>query len=193
MDFNGDKNVTNISDQFMMGPSLLVNPVYEYKARERQVYLPAGTNWYDFYTGNYFEGGKTISASAPLATIPLFVKEGAIIPVGPDIQYVNQIPDSSLTLFVYAGKDGSFGLYEDESTNYNYEKGAFSIIPITYDDKTGTLTIGKRNGSFNGMLNERSFRIVLVSKDKPMAFDPDVKTGEVIKYKGEAVSVQIRK
>jgi alpha-D-xyloside xylohydrolase len=193
MDFNGDKNVTNINDQFMMGPSFLVNPVYEHKARTRQVYLPAGTGWYDFYSGNYSEGGNTISAPAPLERMPLFVREGSIIPVGPDIQYVNQIPDSSLTLYVYAGKNGSFDLYEDENTNYNYEKGAFSITPITYDDQTGTVTIGKRKGSFNGMLNERSFRIVLVSKDKPMAFDADVNSGDVLRYKGEAVSMQIKK
>jgi alpha-D-xyloside xylohydrolase len=193
MDFNGDKNVTNINDQFMMGPSFLVSPVYEHKARTRQVYLPAGTGWYDFYSGSYSEGGNTITATAPLERMPLFVREGSIIPVGPDIQYVNQIPDSSLTLYVYAGKNGTFELYEDENTNYNYEKGAFSITPITYDDQSGTVTIGKRKGSFNGMLNERSFRIVLVSKDKPLAFDPDVKSGDVLRYKGEAVSMKIKK
>jgi alpha-D-xyloside xylohydrolase len=193
MDFNGDKNVTNINDQFMMGPSLLINPVYEYKARERQVYLPSGTGWYDMYSGNYFEGGKSIAAMAPLATTPVFVKEGSILPVGPEIQYVNQIPDSSLTLFVYAGKDGSFELYEDESTNYNYEQGAFTKTPISYDEKSGMLSIGKRNGSFKGMLDARTFRVIYVTKDKPLAFDPDIKTAEVVRYNGEPVQVQMRK
>jgi alpha-D-xyloside xylohydrolase len=193
MDFNGDKNVTNINDQFMMGPSLLVNPVYEYKARERNVYLPSAVNWYDLYSGNYFEGGKMIRAMAPLATIPVFVKEGSILPVGPEIQYVNQIPDSSLTLFVYAGKDGQFELYEDESTNYKYEQGAFTKIPFSYDEKSGMLNIGKRKGSFQGMLDARTFRIVYVTKEKPLAFDPDAKTAEVVRYNGEPVQLQLRK
>jgi alpha-D-xyloside xylohydrolase len=193
MDFNGDKSVTNINDQFMMGPSLLVNPVCEYKARERNVYLPSAVNWYDLYSGNYFEGGNMINAKAPYETIPVFVKEGSILPVGPEIQYVNQIPDSSLTLFVYGGKDGQFELYEDESTNYNYEQGAFTKIPFSYDEKTGMLSIGKRKGSFKGMLEDRSFRIVFVSKDKPAAFDPAAKTTEVVRYKGDLVQVQLRK
>jgi alpha-D-xyloside xylohydrolase len=131
---------------------LLINPVYTYKATSRQVYLPAGQGWYDLYSGKYTAGGKAITADAPYERMPVFVKAGSIVPTGPDVQYTDEKPADVITLFVYAGKDGSFNLYEDEGTNYNYEQGKYSIIPITYNDQTKTLAIGKRQGSFTGML-----------------------------------------
>ncbi len=123
MDFGSDLNVESIGDQYMFGPSLLVAPVYKYKARTREVYLPASCGWYDLYTGKYFTGGQKIDADAPYERMPLFVKEGSIIPVGPDIQYVDEKPADPLTLLVYTGRDCVFTLYEDEGINYNYEHG----------------------------------------------------------------------
>jgi alpha-D-xyloside xylohydrolase len=193
MDFGSDKNVLNINDQFMAGPSLLVNPVCKNKATERQVYLPSTCNWYDLNTGKYFVGGKTITAKAPLSTIPVFVKEGSILPAGPEVQYTNEKPDSVLTLFVYRGQDASFDLYEDESINYNYEGGAFTTIPVSYNEKTGTLSIGKRQGSFKGMLESRTFRIVSIDKNTAAAFSNEAKTAEVVQYNGQPVEVQLQK
>jgi alpha-D-xyloside xylohydrolase len=193
MDFGKDKNVLNINDQFMAGPSLLINPVCEYKARERQVYLPSTTNWYDLYTGKYYEGGRALNVKAALGTIPVFVKEGSILPVGPEIQYTNEKPDSNLTLYIYAGKNVNFDLYEDESINYNYEHGAFTVTPLSYDEKTGMLSIGKRKGSFEGMLKERTFRIVYVDKNTAVAFNPKMQTTSMLRYNGEPIHIQLRK
>ena len=100
------------------------------------MYLPAGQGWYDLYSGKYFDGGQTINADAPYERMPVFVKEGSIIPTGPDIQYTNEKPADIITLFVYTGKDASFNLYEDEDTNYNYEQGKYAIIPITYNEQS---------------------------------------------------------
>jgi len=171
MDFGDDKNVLNIGDQFMFGPALLVNPVTEYKARTRKVYLPAGTGWYDMKSGQHYKGARTIQADAPYMDIPIYVKEGSIIPFGPDIQYSEEKPADPIRLFVYTGSGGSFTLYEDENVNYNYEKGAFTMIPFKYDEKDRSLTIGTRQGGFPGMLEERTFEIVWVDKDDPVELD----------------------
>ena len=154
------------------------------------MYLPAQTGWYDFYTGKYFGGGQPINAAAPYERIPLFVKEGSIIPVGPEIQYTGEKPADPITLYVYTGKDGEFTLYEDEGTNNNFEKGAYSLVPFRYNDKTKTLTIGERKGSFNGMLQKRTFRIVWAGKQKPVSFDPDA-TGTAVTYEGKTVSIKM--
>jgi alpha-D-xyloside xylohydrolase len=169
MDFAADKAVENIGDQFMFGPSLLVNPVYEYKARSRWVYLPANTGWYNFYTGAYQAGGQRINAEANYEQIPLYVKEGSIIPVGPDLQYTGEKPTDPITLYVYTGKDAAFTLYEDEGTNYNYEKGFYTNIPITWNEAGKTLTIGKRTGNYAGMLNKRTFNIIWISRTNALS------------------------
>ena len=189
MDFPSDKNVTDLSDQWMFGPALMPCPVYEYKARSRSVYFPEG-GWYDFYTGEYISGGKRTEVSAPYERMPLYVKEGSIIPMGPAMQWSDEKPADDILLAVYAGKDASFTLYEDEGVNYNYEKGKYATIPITWDDKTRTLTIGERKGDFDGMLSARKFRIVVTDPSNPNAFDPDFK-GKEISYSGEKVSVII--
>ena len=191
MDFNGDNEVKNIGDQFMFGPSLLVNPVYIYKATNRSLYLPAGQGWYDLYTGKYSEGGKQIIADAPYQQIPVYVKEGSIIPTGPELQYTDEKPADPITLFVYTGKDASFTLYEDENLNYNYEKGAFAQIVFTYDQETGTLTIGERQGSFNGMLKKRTFHIKVISKEKPSGMKFDIPADKTITYSGKTVKVRL--
>lgn len=191
MDFGYDKNVLNISDQFMFGPSLLINPVTEYKARQRKVYLPAGYGWYDFHTGKFFDGGQTIIANAPYEDLPIFVKEGSIIPFGPEIQYSDEKPANPIRLYIYTGKDASFTLYEDENINYNYEKGLYSTIEFIYKESDKTLTIEKRSGSFPGMLKNRIFEIVYVSKEKPEIIDfqkdPDFK----VNYNGKKVIIKL--
>ena len=189
MDFTADTNVNNISDQFMFGPSIMACPVYEYGARSREVYLPNTCGWYDFYTGKYMESGKQI-VDAPYERMPLYVCEGAIIPYGPDMQYSDEKPAENITLYIYQGKDGEFTLYEDENVNYNYEKGAYAMIPFTYNDNEGTLTIGDRLGEFPGMLKERTFNVVVVSKDKPQAFNLKAK-GQVVKYDGTKQVVKL--
>ena len=189
MDFTADANVNNISDQYMFGPAIMVCPVYEYGARSREVYFPNTSGWYDFYTGKYMEGGKQ-NVAAPYERIPLYVREGAIVPYGPDMQYSDEKQAEEITLFVYQGKDGEFTLYEDENVNYNYEKGAYAMIPMTYNDAEGTLTIGERKGEFPGMLKERTFKVVVVNKDKAQPFDLKAK-GQLVKYNGTEQVVKL--
>jgi alpha-D-xyloside xylohydrolase len=192
MDFGSDINVESIGDQYMFGPSLLVAPVYRYKARTREVYLPASCGWYNLYTGKYFSGGQKIEADAPYERIPLFVKEGSIIPAGPDIQYIDEKPADPLTLWVYTGRDCAFTLYEDEGVNYNYEKGACSTIKFSFGNETGELTIGERKGEFNGMLKERTFNIIWVSKEAPVKFEADAKPDMTVKYDGKQTIIKLK-
>ena len=130
--------------------------------RRSEVYLPAGTQWYDFWTNARFKGGQTIEKETTLATIPLYVRAGSILPLGPDVQYATEKPWDDLEIRVYPGADGEFTLYEDEFDNYNYEKGVYTTIPFRWDDRTRTLTIGERKGNYPGMLQQRRFRIALV-------------------------------
>lgn len=190
LDFNADPATHNIADQFLFGPSLLVSPVTDYRARSRKLYLPAGTGWYDFYTGQYQAGGQSLTADAPLERLPLYVREGAILPVGPAVQYVAEKPADPVTLYVYTGKNGEFSLYEDEGTTYDYEKGAFASIPLRYDEQAKTLTIGARQGTYPRMLAERTFNIVWVGKNRPIAWNPDAAPTQTVRYTGAALSVK---
>jgi len=192
MDFPADENVTDIADQYMFGPSLLVNPVTEYQARSREVYLPSSHGWYDLQSGNYFPGGQRINAAAPLERMPVFVREGSIIPAGPDMQYSNEKPADPLTLYIYTGRDADFILYEDEGINYNYEQGLYSKIPFRYDDKAGVLTIGARQGSFGNMLQQRTFEIVWVKRDKPVGMGPVARPDQVVRYTGEQIIIPMK-
>ena len=126
------------------------------------VYLPAGAMWYDYWTGRRYNGGQTLTANAPISHSPLYIKAGSILPLGPDVQYANENHYDNLDIVVYPGADASFTLYEDEGDNYNYEKGIYSTIPLTWNDKTKTLTIGKRKGTFPGMLQTRTFRVKVI-------------------------------
>src|SRR5260370_5151899 len=191
MDFRTDATAREIGDQYMFGPALLINPVTTYKARSRSVYLPKAAVWYDFWTGAPFGGGQTIDAPAPYESLPVFARAGSIVPFGPELQYTAEKPADPIILYIYAGADGAFSLYEDEGLNYNYEKGAFTRIPIKWSDATRTLTIGKREGSFPGMLSQRTFEIVLVSKNKPVGFSFTPKADRSVRYNGEAVKVQL--
>jgi alpha-D-xyloside xylohydrolase len=191
MDFGYDEKVLNIGDQYMFGPALLINPVTEYKTRKRTIYLPEGTDWYELKSGKYLEGGQKIIADAPYTDIPVYVKEGSIIPLGPEIQYSTEKPADPLILYVYTGDDANFELYEDENVNYNYEKGTFSIIPFKYDEKTHTLTIGKRKGEFPGIFKERTIHVTWVSKDRNVKLNFNIKPDKILKYDGTEKSVKM--
>jgi alpha-D-xyloside xylohydrolase len=189
MDFTNDAGVLNIGDQYMFGNSVMVAPVYTYQARSREVYFPASCGWYDLYTGKYIDGGQKLAVDAPYERIPLFVREGSILPFGPEIQYTAEKKADVITLFVYTGKNAEFTLYEDEGINYNYEKGKYSTIKIGYNEEIGELTIGAISGSFEGMLQTRKFNIVWVSKDKPVSFDLSKNPGNPVLYEGKELIV----
>ena len=192
MDFPQDTIAREISDEYMFGPAFLVAPVTTYQARNRSVYLPQdAAGWYDFWTGAHIDGGKALDAPAPFDSMPLFIRAGAIIPFGPEIQYTSEKPSDPITLYVYAGTDGAFTLYEDDGVSYEYEGGAFARIPMHWDDATKTLTIGKREGKFTGMLRHRTFNVVLVTKDKPAGFSFKPKPDKSVSYQGKAVKVRL--
>lgn len=191
MDFNGDKEVENIGNQWMFGPALMACPVGYYKARNRSVYFPKQCGWYDLYTGEHIDGGQSLVVDAPYEQIPVYVREGAIIPFGPAMEWCDEKPAELINLYVYEGQDGNFQLYEDEGTNYNYEKGKYATIDIAYDDASKTVSFGKRSGSFNGMLKNRRFNVVLIKKDQPRALNLDNPEGTMVNYSGKAVSVKL--
>jgi alpha-D-xyloside xylohydrolase len=190
MDFGGDITVKSIGDQYMFGPSLLVAPVTKYKARSRDVYFPSSCGWYDFYTGIYIMGGYNLRIDSPFERIPLFVKEGSIVPSGPEIMFTDEKQADTITLFVYTGRNCAFTLYEDEGINYNYEKGACSTIKFSYDETAGELAIGQRNGEFKGMLKERVFNIVWITKNRQIAFDPKIFPDNSVVYSGQKIMVK---
>jgi alpha-D-xyloside xylohydrolase len=193
MDFNGDDNVYDIKDQWMFGPALMACPVGEYQKYSRNVYLPKQKGWYDFYTGKHYAGGQTIVADAPFDKIPVFVPEGSILPVGPEMEWSDQKKAELIDLYVYAGKDGSYTLYEDEGTNYNYEKGKYAMIDFKYNDAQKTVTIAARKGSFDGMLQKRRFNIVLVSDNNQQGISlAKAPKGKMVKYAGKAVTVKLK-
>ncbi|MGB7394828.1 MAG: TIM-barrel domain-containing protein [Pricia sp.] len=190
-DFADDPKVLDITDQFMFGPSLLICPVTEYEARERDVYLPATTDWYDFWTGKYYKGGKSYSVTAPLDQMPIFVKAGSIIPFGPEIQYTSEKKPESILLKVYEGADAAFELYEDEGTNYNYQGGAFSEINISWDDTENLLKISDSKGEYKGMLKDRKFQVELVSEKSPSGYNDEPKPIENTDYSGKQVELDL--
>ena len=193
MDFNGDEKVLDIKDQWMFGSALMACPVGEYQKYSREVYLPKQKGWYDFYTGTYHAGGQTIVADAPYDKIPVFIPEGAILPIGPEMQWSDEKKPELIDLYVYAGKDGSYTLYEDEGTNYNYEKGKYAVIDFKYDDARKQVTIGARKGSFDGMLQKRRFNIILVDQKKQQGVNlAKSPKGKVVKYAGQAMTVKLK-
>ncbi len=190
MDFPDDPKVRDLSDQWMFGPALMPCPVYEYQARSREVYFPKG-GWYDIYTGEYIQGSQTQVVPAPYERIPLFTRAGSIIPFGPEIEWSGEKPADDICLYVYSGTDVDFTLYEDDGLTYGYEKGKFSTIPISWDEASGTLTIGARQGTFPGALEKRSFRVVLVDPSHPVPYDPDA-SGQPVSYEGSSISLRLK-
>ena len=191
MDFNGDANVYDIPDQWMFGPAFMACPVSQYKARNRSVYFPQQCGWYNLYTGDFVEGGQTLVVDAPYERMPVFVREGSIVPFGPEMEWCDEKPAELINLYVYQGADASFQLYEDEGTNYNYEKGKYATIDIKYDEATKTLTFGKRVGSFKGMLKNRRFNVVVVSRDKAQPLNLINPEGRMIDYSGKEIKISL--
>jgi alpha-D-xyloside xylohydrolase len=193
MDFREDTKSLDVRDQYLFGHAFLVSPVTHYQARSRQVYLPPTQGgWYDFWTGTALEGGRNIEAAAPYDAIPLHVRAGSIVPFGPELQYTGEKASDPTTLFVYAGADGTFSLYEDDGLSYGYEKGAFSHISITWNEAARTLSLAQRKGEFPGMLKERTFQVVLVSPESKVAFSFDPKPVATVHYTGAPVSLQLK-
>lgn len=185
-----DPGARRIADQFLFGPTLLINPVITEGATQRSLYLPAGSNWFDFWTGKRLSGGQAITAEAPLDRIPILVKSGAILPMGPVAESASTKADP-IDLRVYAGANADFTLYEDEGDNYNYERGAYSEIPLHWDDKAEQLTVGPRKGTFPGMLGHRTFRIVRVTEAHGVGTERLSKFDATVEFDGNAVSVHV--
>ena len=187
MDFPADKTARDVNDEYLFGKAFLVAPVTEFKARSRPVYLPSGAIWYDFESGKAFKGGQTIKADAPLSRMPLFVKAGSIVPTTVVQQYVGEQPDAPLTVVVYTGADGTFELYEDDGLSNGYARGAWSRIPMSYDNASGRLTIGARSGSFKGMVENRVIKVRFIGAGaKPADFDT---VDATVEYAGQPVVV----
>jgi alpha-D-xyloside xylohydrolase len=191
MDFPHDRIARELTDEYMFGPALLVAPVTEYRQRGRPVYLPSDSAWYDYWTGQPVAAGH-LSVAAPYDEVPIFVRAGSIIPYAPPMQYVGEKACDPTTLYVYSGASSNFILYEDQGTTFDYEKGAFSQIPIRWDDKSSTLRIGKRTGTFEGMLDHRTLAIVFVSKSHPAAFSLTRNPSKKVQYTGKEVDLKLQ-
>lgn len=210
MDFPKDKNALDINNEYMFGKSLLVSPVTNAMyvkpglsgrdtvqvedfsvIKSKETYLPAGGDWFDFWTGEKSSGGNKVTKQTPIDIIPLYVKAGAIIPIGPSVQYATEKKWDDLEIRIYPGANGKFVLYEDENDNYNYEKGLFSTITFNWDDAKKTVTISDRNGSFPGMLNERKFNIVMVGASKGVGENLAVQPDKQITYTGKKLTVKL--
>jgi len=201
-DFINDSVTYTINDQYMFGPAFLVNPVVKplyylqnnFKLDSsdytRDVYLPKDFKWFDFWTGNQFDGGRQIKSDARYETMPLYVKAGSIIPFGPFIQYSTEKNDP-IELRIYTGADGEFTLYEDENDNYNYEKGINSLITFNWNNTKKALTISDRKGTFPGMLKERTFTIVIVDTTKGTGIEISKEPNKVIHYTGNKSVIKI--
>lgn len=212
MDFAHDRKAISLDNEYMFGHSILVAPVteamytvYDQEARKghelfedtatacetTEVYLPAGERWFDFWNNTVTDGGQTIERDCPIDIMPVYVKAGSIIPFGPIVQYASEKKWDNLEIRIYPGKDCSFTLYEDEGDSYNYEKGAFSTIDFNWNEADRTLTICDREGSFDGMIKSRKFRIIVVDEDtasgdkEPAGFD------KTVRYKGKRLAIKL--
>ena len=193
MDFPADSKALPISDQYMFGPAFLVCPVTTPKATDRQVYLPTATKWVDFWTGEINDGGKNVKANAPVEILPLYVRAGSIVPLGPVKQYAAQKAADPIELRVYPGADGQFTLYEDEGDNYNYENGKHATITLQWNNAKQTLSIGKRTGDFAGMLKERDFHVVFVTPGHGAGAAEGGQADAVVHYTGKQLTVARKK
>jgi alpha-D-xyloside xylohydrolase len=189
-DFRKDPNIQSIPDEYMFGPAFLVNPVTTQGATSRKIYLPEAV-WYDFWTGEKLAGGQTINAAAPVNVLPLYVRAGSIIPMGPEVEYATQKTGKPVELRIYPGADGSFTVYQDENDNYNYEKGKFATYTFTWNDKERTLTISNRKGSFIGMPRTQMFNIVLINGEHGSGEAVSQGADKAIKYKGKTMTVRL--
>jgi alpha-D-xyloside xylohydrolase len=201
-DFRSDPKTHDINDQYMFGPALLVNPITQpmyYAAESRpltdaskskQVYLPQGTVWYDFWTAQQYVGGQTIIADAPLDTLPLYVRAGSIIPFGPDIQHTEEGQNAPIQLRIYPGQNGQFTLYEDEGDNYNYEQGQFATIRLSWDETARYLTLHERQGDYPGMPHSRTFQIVMGDSPEGAGLSAAA-TARIVLYEGREIMIDL--
>ncbi|WCT11063.1 TIM-barrel domain-containing protein [Mucilaginibacter jinjuensis] len=199
-DFRNDSKVYSIPDQYMFGPAFMVNPVTEQLytgtnvaagKHTREVYLPKAATWYDFWTGKKYEGGQTLNQDVPIETMPLYVKAGSIVPMGPVVQYATEKPSSVIELRIYPGANGQFQVYEDANDTYGYEKGQFATFNITWNDQSRQLTISNVKGSFPGMLKQRTFNVVVVNGAHGADSVPADHFDKTFKYSGSAVTVKL--
>ena len=197
-DFREDTGIKSIPDEYMFGSAFLVSPVTERMyslpnskniKKTRKVYLPKSANWYDFWTGKLIAGGQTIDAAAPIETLPLYIKAGSIVPMGPYLQYATEKVADPIEIRVYTGADADFVLYEDENDTYNYEQGQFSTIALNWNEASKTLTIKDRKGEFPGMLKDRTFKIVYVNTTNGKGIEPAAKA-QTVKYSGIEISIR---
>jgi alpha-D-xyloside xylohydrolase len=191
MDFNGDPNAVKQPFEYMFGKAILVAPVTNAGTTQQEVYLPKSSGWYDFWTGKSMKGGQTVKADAPLDKIPLFVKAGSIIPLGAVAQYAGQNRGEILEIRIYAGANGNFMLYEDEGDNYNYEKEVYSTIVFDWDDEAKQLVIGKRLGSYPGMVKNRQFKFVLIDDKNPTGLDTKSIIEKTVDYSGKKIAIRL--
>jgi alpha-D-xyloside xylohydrolase len=187
-----DLSVRDVSDQFIFGDSLLVNPVIEPHATTRKVVLPAANSWIDFWSGKMYRGGQTINGDSPLDRLPILVKAGSIVPLGPVVQSASEQQDP-LDIRVYGGEDASFELYEDSGDGYAYEHGARATIRFHWDDRRHMLSIGGRSGSFPGLLAKRTFRIVLVQPGHGVGSESDSIVDRSVTYDGRSLKIELGK
>ncbi len=198
-DFRRDTSVYDIKDEFMFGQAFLVCPVTDpmyfapgnkalQVAKNRRVYLPAGTEWVDFWTGRSVTGGQTIVADAPIDHIPVFVRSGSIVPMGPVMEYAGERPGAPWEIRVYPGSNGKFTVYEDEGNNYNYQKGRSATYTFLWDDRKHELVISSRTGAFTGMTKKRKLNIVLVKGGHGIGLQET--TGKIIEYTGRQMVVK---
>jgi alpha-D-xyloside xylohydrolase len=190
MDWRSDIEAQNTGDEYLFGPAILVSPVTTQGATKREVYLPKAT-WYDFWTGAKVEGGRRIEADAPLAKLPLFVRAGSIIPMGPVMEWSTEKPADPIEVRIYPGADGDFTLYEDENDNYDYAKGQYATIKLHWDDASKTLTLGAREGSFTGMLEKHTFNVIVVGEGRGVGVGEAAAQAHALTYKGERMEAKL--
>lgn len=190
-DFRKDPKVENIGHQYMFGPDFLVSPVVKPERVSRILYLPRGISWYDFWTGIRYPGGKFIRASAPLNILPLYIRAGSILPMGPYLQYATEKPADPLELRIYSGSDGHFTLYEDANNGYGYERGQYATITINWRDSSRILTLSARKGNFPGILTQRTIRVVLVRAGHGVGLAPAVLADRTLRYRGARMKVSL--
>lgn len=211
MDFAADRKAILLDNEYMFGKNILVCPVtqplYTKKIEENkgvatvaniakasspvQVYLPKGSKWIDFWSNEMIEGGHEISRECPINIMPLYIKAGSILPLGPEVQYTSEKEWNDLDICIYPGANGEFTLYEDEFDNYNYEKGAFTSIRFTWDDANRTLTISDRNGKYPGMLKNRKFNLTVMKPGKQNAETVTIKADKKVSYSGKRISIKL--
>jgi alpha-D-xyloside xylohydrolase len=197
LDFAEDRATYDVTDQYLFGPGFMVCPVTEpmyyqrnsealnVSLKQRAVYLPEGRKWYDFWSKKVYDGGQTIKADAPLETLPLFIPAGSIIPMSPVMQYVDEKPDAPYEIRIYRGASCSFALYEDAGDGYEYEKGGYTIVNLSWDDQHNEFVIGRRSGSFPGLVQSREYELIFIS-------DGRRETRKVL-YRGDEMKLSVPK